>query len=81
MAAINTIAKEWTDELRAAPVQRKSTSTEERNQQQNGYAVTGYPHINEQYRNRQGSKLPYQRLLPRLLYASFRGPPISNNQR
>ena len=39
MAAINTIAKEWTDELRAAPVQRKSTSTEERNQQQNGYAL------------------------------------------
>lgn len=81
MAAINTIAKEWADELRTAPVQRKSTSTDERNQQQNGYAVTGYPHINEQYRNRQGGKLPYQHLLPRLLYSHVRGPPISENQR
>ena len=74
---------EQPEELLAAPVQRKPIHTEERNQQQqqNGYTVTGYPHINEQYRNRQGSKLPYQRLLPRLLYASFRGPPISNNQR
>ena len=72
---------EQPEELLATPVQRKSTSTEERNQQQNGYAVTGYPHINEQYRNRQGGKLPYQHLLPPRLYSDVRGPPIIKNQR
>lgn len=72
---------EQPEEFLVTPVQKQSISTNDRNQQQNGYTVTGYLDINQPYCNRQGSKLPYQRLLPRLLYASFRGPPISNNQR
>ncbi len=74
---------EQPEELLAAPVQRKPIHTEERNQQQeqNDYAVTEYLDINEPYLNRQGSKLPYQHLLPPRLYSDVRGPPIIKNQR